>query len=88
MTEDDQNPTPPSQSPTNREEKQPADLSLWQMIGSAIAAAVGVQSSENRKRDFTRGRAGQFILIGVVGTALFVVAMYLLVRLILALAAG
>ncbi|MEM1433971.1 MAG: DUF2970 domain-containing protein [Pseudomonadota bacterium] len=83
MTEDNQNATPPADPATEGQPEEPANLSLWQLIGSAIAAAVGVQSSANRKRDFSRGKAGQFIVIGVIGTALFVLAMYLLVRLVL-----
>ena len=89
MTEDDNtDPAPSPQPPPDPQREAPPELSLWQMIGSAIAAAVGVQSSTNRKRDFTRGKAGHFILIGVVGTTLFVLAMVLLVRLILSLSAG
>lgn len=53
------------------------------MVGSALAAAMGVQSSANRKRDFARGKAIHFILIGIGGTILFVLAMWLLVRLVM-----
>ena len=58
-------------------------LTLWQMIGSALSAAIGVQSSKNRERDFARGKASHFIIIGVGFTAIFVVLMALLVRFIL-----
>ena len=61
MTNDD--PTPDDPEP---------ELSWRQMIVSALAAAIGVQSSANRKRDFERGRAGPFIALGIIGTALFV----------------
>ena len=60
-----------------------APLSLWQMIGSALAAGFGVQSSRNRKRDFKRGRASQFILIGICFTVLFVVGMVTLVGIVM-----
>ncbi len=61
-------------------------LSLWQMMGSAIAAGLGVQSSRNRARDFNQGKATHFIAIGVVFTLLFVVGMVFLVRFVLSLA--
>ena len=66
----------------NPDEELPP-LTLWQMIGSALSAAVGVQSSKNRERDFARGKASHFIVIGVGFTAIFVVLMALLVRFIL-----
>lgn len=88
MTEDtpDAATTPPD-TPQTPEDDPQDDLTLGQVIGSALAAAVGVQSSQNRKRDFKRGKASHFIFIGIIGTTLFVVAMFLLVRLILSVAA-
>lgn len=62
---------------------QEPGLSLWQLVTSALAAASGVQSSRNRERDFSRGRPGQFIIIGVVLTVLFVLTMIGVVNLVL-----
>jgi len=58
-------------------------LSLWQVVTSALAAGFGVQSSSNRNRDFTKGRPGQFILVGIILTAVFVIAIIVLVNLVL-----
>ena len=58
-------------------------LTLLQLIGSALAAGFGVQSSENRKRDFSKGKPGQFIAIGIIFTVLFVLIMVGIVRLVL-----
>ena len=55
-----------------------------QVIASVFAAGLGVQSSKNRERDFAQGRAGTFILAGIVFTALFVGAVYTVVSLVLA----
>ncbi|MGI9328626.1 MAG: DUF2970 domain-containing protein [Pseudomonadales bacterium] len=66
-------------------EAQPS-LSLWQMMGSAIAAGLGVQSSRNRERDFKQGKASHFIAIGIAFTVLFVVGMVFFVRFVLTLA--
>ncbi len=47
-------------------------LSFWQVLGSTLAAAFGVQSSRNRERDFSRGRASHFIAMGILFTVVFV----------------
>lgn len=61
----------------------PGKPSLQQIIGSALAAAIGVQSSKNRERDFTAGSAKTFIITGIIGTALFIAAVVTVVRLVL-----
>ena len=58
-------------------------LTLRQMFGSAISAMIGVQSKEKRERDFARGKASHFIIVGVVLTAIFVLAMAGVVSLVL-----
>lgn len=80
-----------SAKPNSEEQTAEADnldeelssLTLWQMIGSALSAAAGVQSSKNRERDFARGKASHFIMIGVGFTAIFVLIMAALVTFIL-----
>ena len=58
-------------------------LTLRQMFGSAISAMIGVQSKEKRERDFARGKASHFIIVGVVLTAIFVLTMASVVTLVL-----
>ena len=72
------------------EDKTPEDtgddgnrLGPLQIIGSVLAAAFGVQSSKNRERDFKEGRFATFIVAGIVFTALFVGAVYLVVTTVL-----
>lgn len=60
-------------------------LTFRQMLGSTLAAAFGVQSSKNRKRDFSRGKASHFIMMGVGFTVVFVLVMVGLVNLVLGL---
>ena len=67
--------------PDNPQEQD--SLSLMQMFGSALAAMVGVQSKEKRERDFAKGKASHFIIVGVVLTALFVLTMAGLVTLVI-----
>ena len=47
------------------------------------AAFLGVQSSRNRERDFTRGRPIHFVIGGVIGTLLFLLSIYLFVRVLI-----
>ena len=61
-------------------------LTLRQMLRSVLAAALGVQSGENRARDFSRGKPSHFILLGIGSTILFVLVLIGVVRLILHLA--
>jgi uncharacterized MAPEG superfamily protein len=61
-----------------------SSLNPLQVVGSVLAAALGVQSSRNRERDFKQGRAGVFIIAGLVFTALFIGGVYTVVSLVLA----
>jgi len=60
--------------------KQP---SLIEVIGSVLSSFFGVQSSKARHRDFKHGRAGVFIAVGIGLTALFVLTVLLIVKLVL-----
>src|SRR6056297_3533747 len=66
-----------------REAPQPGPLSVWQIFARTLAAAFGVQSSKNRERDFSQGKASHFIIAGVVFTVLFVLVMVLVVSAVL-----
>lgn len=61
----------------------PRPPSLWQVVASVAASFFGVQSSKNRERDFTHGKAAHFIVIGLVATVAFIGLVVLLVRLAL-----
>ncbi len=69
--------------PSDKDNKREG-VGLFAVIQSTFAAAVGVQSSENRERDFRQGKASQFIVAGIVFTLLFVGAVVMVVRFVLA----
>jgi len=48
-----------------------------------MASFVGVQSRKNRERDFTSGNPLAFIAVGLGATLLFVLTMWLIVKLVL-----
>lgn len=75
------------QSAPDERDKTPDhdSLTFLQVLQSTLAAAFGVQSSKNRKRDFTRGKASHFIMMGIGFTAVFVLIMAGLVSMILSL---
>ena len=72
------NDTPPEQ-----EQPDSRPLSFLELLQSTAAAAFGVQSSRNRKRDFSRGKASHFIIMGIAFTALFALTLYGVVQLVL-----
>lgn len=61
-------------------------LTFRQMFGSALAAMIGVQSRENRERDFAKGKASHFIIVGIVLTLGFVAVMATVVSVVMSLA--
>lgn len=67
------------------QEKQPP-LILWQVIKSVMAAAFGVQKREILERDFKRGKASHFIVLGIIFTIIFVLLVYGLVVAVLSFA--
>jgi hypothetical protein len=69
--------------PTNDKENPQRGLNPLQVVGSVFAAGLGVQSSKNRERDFKQGRAGTFIIAGLLFTALFIGTVYTIVSLVL-----
>ena len=58
-------------------------LTLKEMLQSVLAAALGVQSGRNRSRDFSRGKPSHFIILGVAFTAIFVLVVLGVVKLVL-----
>ncbi|MBM4201303.1 MAG: DUF2970 domain-containing protein [Gammaproteobacteria bacterium] len=60
--------------------------SLLTIIGSALAAAFGVQSERKRLRDFQHGSPTTFVLVGIAMTVMLVLAIYLVVRVVLSAA--
>lgn len=63
-------------------EQQVKELTLLQVMGSVFAAGFGVQSKENKVRDFTRGKPIHFIIAGLVFTIGFLGALILVVNMV------
>lgn len=54
-------------------------LTFLQVMFSSLASAFGVQTADNRKRDFERGKPTHFIISRIVFTVVFVALMLLIV---------
>ena len=55
-----------------------------QVLQSTLAEAFGVQSQQNRTRDFDEGSAGWFILAGIVFTVIFIFTVLAVMNLVVA----
>ena len=63
----------------NKEEK----VSFLSMVQSVIAGIFGVQSDKNREKDFKKGDASQFIVLGIAATVIILITMIVIVRSVL-----
>lgn len=63
--------------------KTPADLTIWQVVGSVLASFFGVQSSRNRERDFESGKAKHFVVVGIIMTAACCLTLYSVVSMVM-----
>lgn len=68
------------------DESQKKEPSLWDVAKSVQAAFLGVQSSKNYERDFQHGKPSQYIIIGLIGVAIFIAVVIAVVKLVLNLA--
>jgi len=57
-------------------------LTLTEVMGSVLAAGFGVQSKENKVRDFSRGKPLHFIVAGIVFTLGLLAALVTVVSLV------
>ncbi len=57
---------------------------ILQVIKSVLSAAIGVQSEDNRLKDFEQGSLMTYVIAGVVFTLLFISALIFLVSRVIA----
>jgi hypothetical protein len=63
--------------------EQDKKLSIFQVFGSVVSSFFGVQKNATRERDFRRGRARDFIIVGVALTLLFILTVWGVVQLVM-----
>ncbi|GGD04492.1 hypothetical protein GCM10007418_24440 [Halopseudomonas salina] len=69
-----------------KKEEHEGGMTFGQTFMSVLWAALGVQSSKARERDFTKGKPSHFILLGIGFTLAFVLIIVAVVNLVLYLA--
>ncbi len=83
MAERQEKQTTPAMQEDEAGAQEHSRLRPWHVISSVFAAGLGVQSSRNRERDFKQGKAGVFIIAGLVFTLLFIAAVFTIVQVVL-----
>ncbi len=59
-------------------------VNFFRIIGSVLSAAIGIQSSKNRNRDFQADTPVKiYVLVGLAFTFLFVLMVYFIVKAVL-----
>jgi hypothetical protein len=62
------------------------EIGLFKVVLSVLAAMFGVQSSKNRERDFAKGRPAAYIIVGIVMTLLFILTLWMVVKIVMSMA--
>ena len=62
--------------------------SLFSVARSVGASMFGVQSGKKHEEDFSQGSAGTYIVVGLIATLLFILAVWGLVQLAVSLTAA
>ena len=68
---------------TDDDNKSP---SLLDVTKSVLWAMIGVQKSENHERDFKYGKAWQYIIVGLIGVAIFITILITVVQFAMSMA--
>jgi uncharacterized membrane protein YhaH (DUF805 family) len=71
------------QDKESKTEEKPKSLPFWYVVLSVLRASFGVQSANNRERDFKQGKLLTFIVAALLFTAIFVATLILIVRWVL-----
>lgn len=70
----------------NEQQKQndsDSKVSFLSMIQSVFAAIFGIQSDKNREKDFKKGDASQFIVLGIIAVVAIMATMAIVVNQVL-----
>ena len=57
--------------------------SLLKVFASVVASMFGVQSSKRHEQDFTHGKPWSYVVVGLIMTIVFVLTVWLAVRVVL-----
>ena len=60
--------------------------SLLDVARSVLWAMIGVQKSKNHERDFKHGKPWQYVIVGLIGVAVFITIIITVVKFALSMA--
>jgi hypothetical protein len=69
-----------SMPPINPKDKKPT---VFEVIGSVLAAIFGIQKEWRRERDFTYGDPKTFIIAGIIIVGVILLVLFLIVKTVL-----
>lgn len=69
-----------------QDEPQSQRQSLLSVIKSVSASMFGVQSSKQHEADFAEGSARAYVIVGLIATVVFVLAVWGVVKLVVSIA--
>ena len=67
------------------DEDNKKEPSLLDVTRSVMWAFLGVQKSKNHERDFKHGKPSQYIIVGLIGVAIFITIIISIVKFVLSL---
>jgi hypothetical protein len=59
------------------------NMAIGATIRSVLAALIGVQTEQNRTKDFSEGKASHFIIAGILAVIIFIVVLISIVTMVL-----
>lgn len=77
---------PPEQESNQAEKQKP--IGFFSVVGSVLAALLGIQSDKNRQRDFQQSSATSFIVVGIILVIGLVITMVVIVNSVISSSAG
>ncbi len=54
--------------------------SFWQVVKSVLAGMLGVQSAENRERDFQHGKFSAYVFVAFIVVTVFILTIVAVVK--------
>lgn len=54
--------------------------SFWQVVKSVLAGMIGVQSAENRERDFEHGKFSAYVFVAFIVVTVFILVIVTVVK--------
>jgi len=68
------------QQQPSQNEPQKKSPGMFKVLLSVLSAMIGIQSEENRERDFADGKVGNYIFVGIIVVFIFIISLISIVN--------